>query len=178
VARPRLAAALVAREDGQPERPKHDQVPRWFAALAFLRLLPHADLLPVLASVVDRPDAPFRARLAVVLALEALIARDPALGRTANAFLPRLLAFSAPDAVGNPRRHLQAAPINPGNAMAVAEDDSWQLHLAATRLRHRLGLPPLPASRHLLADPRAGVRRAFAAVLAATIPAVAATARG
>ncbi len=161
-ARLRLLMSIRMRECGQPHQPRHDQVPRWFAALAFLRFVPHRDVIAVLAGLADDPIIPFRARVATALALEALLKHDREVHAGIPAILSRLLAFPAPDATGVPRRHLQQQPIDGGNGHAVAEDDSWQIHLVAARIRRRLGLPPSRQSLGYRDDPRAGVRRAFA----------------
>ena len=161
-ARHRLLMAIRMREDGQPQRPRHDQVPRWFAALAFLRFVPDSDMIETLAGLADDPLTPFRARVAAALALEALLDHDQEVHAGIPAILSRLLAFPSPDATGVPRRHLQQQPIDGGNGHAVAEDETWQIHLVAARIRRHLGIPPSSRSLGYRDDPRAGVRRAFA----------------
>lgn len=161
-ARPRLVAAVDGREDGQPDQ-RYDRVPRWFAAAAFLRYIPDAGATDALLRLADHPATPFRGRLAAAITLEATIASgaDRALARRIASAMQRLLAFPTPDAVGTPRRHLQQALPDPGNWFAVAEDDTWQLHLVADRIRARQGLTILPESARFRDDPRAMVRRAF-----------------
>jgi hypothetical protein len=49
-------------------------------------------------------------------------------------------------------------------APTVVEDFTWQIHLAVSRARRSLGLPPHQQAVEFLADERALVRRAFVAV--------------
>ncbi|MCK6490306.1 MAG: FAD-dependent oxidoreductase, partial [Planctomycetes bacterium] len=164
---PRLLEAVDGAEDGLPAgEVRVDQVPRWLAALALLRLVPDAQALPALARCAEKPGVPFRGRVATAVAAEALAATGGAPPRALAALLHRLCSHCIIGAVGNPRRHpTRTTHLHfTGDWYGVAEDDTWVLFLVAARTLRRLGQPLPPAWLAFADDPRAGVRRAFAAV--------------
>lgn len=177
-AEPRLHRAILIREDDRARdivRPQQEwfYMPRWYAAVTLLRRCLTPRSLPLLEALAGDPALPHNLRNAVALACEAFARRHPADASACDCLrrlLGALLATPAPHGIRSPqgsplgRQEPPSVPL-PTDLRPAIEDYGWQLHLAVLRAHLALGLPPHAEAERFLDDPRAIVRRAFAARL-------------
>jgi hypothetical protein len=174
-AEPRLTQAVLTREAGPlygaPNPPTGALVPRWWMAVAMLRLCGTDRCLPTLADLARGQDLPLNIRSLIAQAIERVVRRcapSAATRAVVEDALTTLIATPPPFAVTVPLRD----PVTGADTHAkkpwrlampnVREDYTWQLHLAVARALKALDLPVQPQARRYLDDPRAIVRRAFA----------------
>jgi hypothetical protein len=166
-------------------------VPNWLLAVSLLRMCGTERCLGALQELASEPFLPLNARTAVALTLERLVQRKAVRDTAAlPAILELLAAGTVTGAYGLPQRtlgeiaeHARQAGAGtrvagerlmrePGDGRVLdgvtpRESHLWQLHLVLARLRAALGLAPQPEAKRYLEDPRAFVRRAFAAAVKA-----------
>lgn len=176
-AEPRLLRALEQRETGPaldaPRVPgafaQCIDLPAWLQAVVLLRRVGTAQSLPALRALAEQPRHPLNIRTILALTLERLAPRVGPAPDLVTA-LDALVATPVPDPVLPPSRSLwfklEGLPqkqLGNDRGAPVDEDHTWQLHLVVARARRALGLPAQPAAAPFARDPRALVRRAFAA---------------
>ena len=143
-AAPELRACLAERRADLPEGRK--TAPLWQSAAVLLGRLGDREALPELCRVLEDPEAPLDALIAVVRAIGRI--GDPAAAPALEALLDRA------DLPAERRLQVSVAAVG-----EVVEDARWQLDLAAAEALAKLGRPrPDVAQRHL-ADERLLVRR-------------------
>ena len=176
-------------------------VPNWLLAVSLLRMCGTERCLGALRELAARPCLPLNARTAIALTLERLVQRGAVRDSGAPAALAELLIVgTVTGSYVMPQRAIGQIIVHADRAGAgakVADEDLmqepadgrvldgvtprashlWQLHLVVARLRLALGLDAQPRARGYLDDPRAFVRRAFAAALETKARAEAAAAR-
>lgn len=169
-AEPRLLRAIEER-GSVVESEKNDkddkyrcEVPQWLVAVSLLRRAGSPECLTALDTLADEPDLLHNARTAIALCCEAIAARyelDEAQREKILGILWKILEVPSPNSIAPPQRPLMQTEFG---GQRVLEDWTWQIHLAITRARRALGLPPHEQAVALLRDERALVRRAFSAV--------------
>jgi hypothetical protein len=176
-------------------------IPNWLLAVSLLRMCGTARCLSTLRELAAQPCLPLNARTALAVTLERLVQRNAVPNHDAvTAILDLLIAGTIPGAFVLPQRTIgqiiahasqAAASAKPAAAelmldppdgrvldgVTPSESHLWQLHLVVARVRVALGLDAQPQARGYFEDPRAFVRRAFAAVLKAPVAAGASAAR-
>jgi hypothetical protein len=154
----------VKNEDGDAHKSYRSDVPQWIIALSLLRRVGSPACLESLSDLAGEPDLLHNARTAIALCCEGIAARHPleeAQRQQILGILWKLIESPAPNSVAPPQRPLMQSDFG---APKVVEDFTWQIHLAVSRARRALGLPPHEQAIEFLADERALVRRAFTAV--------------
>jgi FAD-dependent oxidoreductase family protein len=186
-AEPRLIRAIETREygfesgkddDGKdlPEPMNHRRlVPNWMTAVGLLRVCGTSACLDALRGLAREEALSVDAREAIALTVERLAHRELVTGADAAPVLDALLAGEPVGATALPQRFVgalaeasirgEAAPERLASAdHATAEDHLWQLHLSIAKARAAAGLEIHDGARDYLADSRAVVRNAFAAL--------------
>jgi hypothetical protein len=176
-AEPRLLNAVLHREMLEETRefskPQHawKTVPRWQAALIFLRRCASEKSLPVLLALSGDPTLNLNQRVAVAT-LCLRLCNNPAIRETSqnamSAILDNLLSTAPPHAVREPGSKFSAPKNNtrPDDKRAVIDEDfTWQLHAAVSQVHIALGLPVDASYRRYFLDPRRLVRSRFEKLL-------------
>ena len=179
-AEPRLCQAIRQRESGFESSPAKDRpdsnhrvAPHWLIAISLLRRCGTAACLRDLWDLACQPDLLLNARTAIALTCESLMSRIKLNETDRNLViqtLQKLLATTPPTTSAHPQRNVSTSSAakppsaDPTARPPVIEDFTWQLHLAVAKAEQAAGLKVHPQAQVYQVDPRALVRRAFAAV--------------
>ncbi len=176
----RLIHAIERHESGfdkviEKLRPENNNrsAPNWLIAAALLRRCGSAKCLKALYDLSGDSTLPLNSRTAIAVTCQVLSQRlklSDAEKQTIARTLHRLLSSPPSNAV----RGIQQAILRTGSPQqgdsptsrpTPVEDATWQLQLTVARALEAAGEKPQDGIEGFLVDPRATVRRAFAAIL-------------
>ncbi len=160
----RLLSAIRSLEDARDDNGQRSAdrlAPRWLAALGLLRCCGTAACIPVLEEFARRPRLALNVLTTVATTTERLLQRLGA--APLRPLIELLLQEPVEEHRLAPQRPYQLQRLEPQDS-PTAEAHGWQLALMQARLAAAVGIPADPWLTIGLADPRALVRRQFAAI--------------